>query len=79
MSLVNTSSGNGTGGLPGDGSGGCSLINNIYVYCGGNGTNVTTDGNSTGNGTGNGTGPGPVVDNCKSTNVLLDQEYYEFW
>lgn len=78
---------NSTGGGTGNGTGngtngeGCSVINNINVYCGNCTQNSTGGGNGTGGGTGggNGTGGGPVLDNCNSTNILSDKGYYEFW
>ena len=73
MTKVNTtgSTGGGTGSGNGSGSGsGCSLVNNIHINCGNGTKNVTNGGDAGGTpGVGNGT----VVNNCNSTNVLLNQ------
>jgi hypothetical protein len=76
LTIVNStnSAGGGTGGGNGGSTGsGCTLINNIQVFCGNDTVNATTNG-STGGGTGGCTGGGtvPVLNNCNSTNVLVD-------
>ena len=68
---------NSTGGLPGNGTNGgnstagCSIINNIQVYCGGNSTN--------GGGDNPGGGVIPPVGNCASTNILVNNTKYSFF
>lgn len=70
---------NSTGGLPGNGTnggnstGGCTITNNIQIFCGGNSTS------GGGNGGGTGGGVNPPVGNCASSNILVNSTKYSFY